>query len=44
MLDDAFALTIDQIFESRKNHSHFAVSKEEDEENLWDFIVDLKKF
>ena len=42
MLDNAFALTIDQIFEIRKSCSHFSVSHTPDKENMWDLIVDLK--
>lgn len=43
MIDDAFELTIDQIFDHRKGGSCFPIRREEDNENLWDLIVDLKK-
>lgn len=43
MIDNAFELTIDHIFEYRKGNSCFSIKREEDTENLWDFIVDLKK-
>jgi hypothetical protein len=43
MLDDAFLLTIDRIFGGKKQHSHFAVHGEHNYDNLWDYIVDLRK-
>lgn len=42
MLDDAFALTIDQIFDIRRPHSSYSVDGE-NSDNLWIPIVDLKK-
>ena len=44
MLDDAFSLTIDQVFDIRKTSSHFSLGREEDKDNLWDLVVDLKKY
>jgi len=45
MLDDAFALTIDQIFDThRRSHSLYPVGKEVDSENLWQTVVDLKRY
>jgi len=44
MLDDAFALTIDQIFDTRPKHQvAYPVRQEPDDENLWQMVVDLKK-
>jgi hypothetical protein len=43
MLDDAFALTIDPIYELRRNTSHFPVGNWCDKENLFDLLLDLKK-
>jgi hypothetical protein len=44
MIDDAFALTLDQIFDSqRRSHSFFPVGGEEDGKNMWQLVVDLRK-
>lgn len=43
MIDDCFALTIDQIYEQQRKKSCFSVGHEDDGDNLWDFVVDLKK-
>ena len=44
MLDNAFALTIDQIFEMQpKNKVVYPVSRAADDQNLWEFVVDIKR-
>ena len=45
MLDDAFKLTIDDIFKASKdgNQTKYVLQNYENEENLWDSIVDLRK-
>jgi hypothetical protein len=43
MLDDAFALTIDLIFQSKKHYCYFPVEGETTSDNLWQLVVDLKK-
>jgi len=43
MIDNAFSLTIDQIFDVKKKSSNFHVDGEYNHDNLWQFIVDLKK-
>ena len=44
MVDDAFRLTIDQIFEVKKTCSHYPIGSVDDRENLWDMVVDLRRF
>lgn len=43
MLDDAFALTLDRLFPSTKTVYSYVVENEQNSENLWDLLVDLKK-
>jgi hypothetical protein len=43
MLDDAFILTIDKIFGNKKQYSSFPIQGEKTYDNLWEYIVDLKK-
>ena len=46
MVDDALKLTIDTIFDDQKGQntsSPYVLQHYENNENLWEFIVDLKK-
>lgn len=43
MIDDAFELTLDKMFPSTKNSYSYVVENEENNENMWNLLVDLKK-
>jgi hypothetical protein len=43
MLDDAFCLTLDRIFETEKKGYNYSIENEYSTDNLWQLIVDLKK-
>lgn len=43
MLDDALNLTIDKIFQTNKSNYPYVVENENNNENLWELVVDLKK-
>ena len=44
MLDDAFALTIDKMFPPVKNNYLYPMKHESNDDNLWELIVDMKKW
>lgn len=43
MLDDAFCLTLDRIFETEKKGYNYSIENEYSTDNLWQLIVDLRK-
>jgi hypothetical protein len=43
MLDDAFSLTLDQIFNVVKGKTPFHVRKYQDSENMWEWLGSLKE-
>ena len=43
MLDDAFTLTIDRIFDTVKKGYNYSIENEYSTDNLWQIVVDLKK-
>jgi hypothetical protein len=43
MLDDAFCLTLDRIFETEKKGYNYSIDNEYSTDNLWQLVVDLRK-
>lgn len=45
MIDDAFKLTIDTIFYDSQHGSRstYVLQNHENDENIWEFVIDLKR-
>jgi len=43
MLDDAFCLTLDRLFDTEKKGYNYAIENEYSTDNLWQLVIDLKK-